>query len=577
MRRRYPLLILLSLLVLAVTAWNCVMTVNMSSIPFALQRVDGHMARVARLRNMPLPGGLHARDKVDFSRQDYATRLTLLAVREEANVGSGRQFAFTVTHFDGSHTTVAVPVRRLNAVPELRVSIGLGVCFYLLIGLAALLTLWRGRDRAGWAIAAWAIAFQCGMALTLVPANGSPVLVLGAVSQVFFLVARVGFFVLADVLVGSALAPRLRSALRWAFVAALVAGFGYEVTYPLVLVFGAVLLPGMLGMLWVVPYALAVLMLLLGHRNVVAEERQRLRWIFWSALILIFGIALSNEAFLGYPQSFVVEVGAYVIALVGLLYALLRHRVVDMSFIVNRALVYSATLTVVVAVFILLESFLEKIALSHNESLALELGVPLVLGFSLEAMRKRLERISERVFFRRRFKAEKALRDFAHHCGFIEHPDHLLERTLHELLSHTDAPSAALYWRDGGGYARLGESGETHYPDSLDIDDPAGVALRAERSACDLDTIGGALGSDGLVLPMTVHGDLLGLVAIRNRPGEHYPANECSLLEHLVQSVCAALYALHARENARFIASLAEGAFDAGEAAIRARALAQPG
>ncbi len=577
MHRRYPLLILLSLLVLAVTAWNCMMTVNMSSIPFALRRVDSHMARVARLRNMPLPDGLHARDRVDFARQDYATRLALLAVREEANVSPGRHFAFTVTHYDGSHTTVAVPVRKLSAVPELRVSIGLGVCFYLLIGLAALLTLWRGRDRAGWAIAAWAIAFQCGMALTLVPANGSPVLVLGGLSQVFFLLARVGFFVLADVLVGAALAPRLRSALRWCFAGALVAGFAYELTYPLVLVFRAVLLPGALGLLWVVPYGMSVLMLLLGHRNVAAEERQRLRWIFWSALILIFGIALSNEAFLGYPQSFMVEVGAYVLALVGLLYAVLRHRVVDMTFIVNRALVYSATLTVVVAIFILLQSFLEKIALSHNESLALELGVPLLLGFSLEAMRKRLERISEQVFFRRRFKAERALRDFAHHCGFIEHPDHLLERTLDELLSHADAPSVAIYWRDGAGYARLGEGGQVHYPASLDIDDPAGVALRAERSGCDLETIGGALGSDGLALPMTVHGELMGLVAIRNRPGEHYPANESGLLEHVVQSVCTALYALHARENARFIASLAEGAFQDGEAVVRARALAQPG
>ena len=577
MRWRYPLVVLLTLLVLAVTAWNCVLRINMSSVPFSLVRISSHTARITRLRNMTLPAGLHIGDRVDLNRQDYATRLTLLAVKEEANVRSGGLFAFTLTHFNGSHTTVEVPIRRLIAVPELRVSIILGVCFYLLIGFAALLTLWRGRDRAGWAIAGWAIAFQCGAALTLVPAGGAPVLVVGALSQVMFLLARIGFFVLADVLVGSVLLPGIRRSLRWLFVLSLLVGFSYELIYPQLLVAKAVLLPDALGLLWVLPYGLAVLMLLLGYRNVVAEERQRLRWIFWSALILVFGIALSNEAFLGYPQSFVAEISSYVIALIGLLYAVLRHRVVDITLIVNRALVYSATLTAVVGIFILLESFLEKIALSNSESLALELGVPLLLGFSLEAVRKRLERLSEQVFFRRKFNAEKALRDFAHHCGFIEHPDHLLERTLQELSVHAGAPSVAIYWRNAAGYERLGETGEGYYPLRLDIDDAAGVALRAERSVCDLEMLGSALGADGLAAPMTIHGELMGLVALRNRPGEHYPAGERSLLEYVVQAVCGALYALHARENSRFIAALAEGGFDADEATLRARALAQPG
>ncbi len=577
MRWRYPLLVMLSLLVLAVTTWNCMLTVNMSSVPFSLKRIGSHTARITRLRNMPLPAGLHIGDRVDLGRQDNATRLTLLAVKEEANVRPGGQFAFVLTHFNGAHTTVEVPVRHLIAVPELRVSIGLGVCFYLLIGFAALLTLWRGRGLAGWAIAGWATAFLCGMAVTLVPAEGLSVLLLGGIAQVFFLLARVGFFVLADVLVGPVLAPGLRRGLRWVFATLLLVGFGYELTYPLLMVFNAVLLPGMLGMLWVLPYALCVLMLLVGYRNVAIEARQRLRWIFWSAIVLVFGISLSNEAYLGYPQSYMIEVAAYVIALVGLLYAVLRHRVVDMSFIVNRALVYSATLTVVVAVFTLLQSFLENLALSHNESLALELGVPLILGFSLEALRKRLERISEQLFFRRKFNAEKALNDFAHHCGFIEHPDHLLERALQALSTHAGAPSVAIYWRDAAGYERLAETGEGYYPLRLDIDDPGGVALRAERAICDLELLGSDLGTDGLAAPMMVHGELMGLVAIRNRPGEHYPANERGLLEHVIQAVCAALYALHARENARFIETLAEGGFDAVEATLRARALAQPG
>jgi hypothetical protein len=118
----------------------------------------------------------------------------------------------------------------------------------------------------------------------------------------------------------------------------------------------------------------------------------------------------------------VVKIATYAVAMAGLLYAVLRHRLVDMTFVVNRALVYSATLTVVVAIFTLLESFVEEIALPHHASLILKLGVPLAVGCSLDAVREQLERASEWLFFRRKFKGEAALRSYAHHCASIDPP-----------------------------------------------------------------------------------------------------------------------------------------------------------
>lgn len=577
MHRRYPLFVVLSLFVIGVTAWNCSTVLSYSGVPFALQPLNSHAGRVTHLHDMPLPSGLHRSDRVEYARQALTTRMTLLAVVEKANIQPGRTLPLVVTHADGHRTTVDVVTRGLRAVPTLRVSIYLGFVWYVLVCLISLMTLWRGQDRAAWGIAIWAIGFQCGRAFTQAPAFDQFAFGFGLASQIFFLLARIGFFIMADAVAAPALGARTRRGLRYAFVLALVLGYAYELSFALLLVFGAILIPQITSIIWVLPYAIAAAMLLVAYRGAAPDTRPRLRWMFWSATVLVFGILLSNEPLFGYPTSYLVEMLAYIIAFAGLLYAVLRHRVVNMSFVINRAIVYSVTLTVVVAFFMVLESFMEKIALSEGASFVLELGVPLAIGFSLEAVRNRLEKIGERLFFHRKFKDAAALRDYARQCAYVENPDHLLEQTLRELLVHTGTPAVAFYWRDQEDYERLAEAGSQRYSSRVNPDDRAIVALRADRQSVDLEEMDSALGEDGLLMPMLVRGELLGAVVIANRPGEHYPVDERELLDHLVHEVGSALHALHARENMRFITAIVDGDLSGGEILDRARVLAPPG
>ncbi len=573
MNRRYPLLALLSLFVVALTAWNCTMELRYTGLPFALEPITPHAARVARLHGLSLPAGLHQSDRVEYARQSVTTRMDLLDVVEEANMQEGRVLPLFVTHVDGRHSRVNVPTRDLHAEPTLRVSIYLGFTWYLLLCLIILVTLWRGRDRTAWGIVLWGIAFQFGMACTAAPSFDQIAFGLGFASQIGFLFARIGFFIMADAIAAPALGKRARRVFLYAFVLSLVIGYAYELVYVLRLVYGAVLIPQIAASIWVLPYAIATAMLLAAHHGAAPAARPRLRWMFWSAVVLVFGILLSNVPLFGYPTSLLIEILAYIIAFAGLLYSVLRHRVVDMTFVLNRAIVYSVTLTIVVAVFMLLESFLEKIALSESASFALELGVPLVIGFSLEAVRKRLERLGELLLFRRKFKNNAALHAFAHQCSYIENPDRLLEQTMRELRTHADTPAVALYWQEQEGYRRLAEAGGERYPTHLDADDRAIVALRAEREATNLEDLASALGADGLLMPMIIRGELLGAIVIANRPGEHYAPDERELLEHLVHEVGSTLHALHARENARLVTAIAEGKLSGAETFERARAL----
>lgn len=576
MPRRYPLLALLSLFVVAVTAWNCTMLLGYSGLPFALDPVSTHTARVASLRGLALPPGLHDDDRVQFARQKLETRLDLLAVIEFATTAPDHNLPLVVTHRDGSHTKVSIPARRLSMNPAFHVSIFLGFTWFVLACLIALITLWRRHIRAAWGIAFWVIAFECGMAFYLAPANGWTVLGYALASQLCYVAARIGFFFMADAIAAPALTTRARRLFRIVFIVSLVCGYAYQLSYSLWFVFGGILIPLLVTLVWVLPYAVATAMLLAAHHGAAADVRPRLRWMFWSGVVLTFGILLSNYALFGYAVSYPIQILSYIVAFAGLLYSVLRHRVIDMSFVANRAIVYSVTLTIVVAIFMLLESFAEKLALGEKASFALELGVPLLIGFSLEAIRKRLEKFGERLFFRRKFENEAALRAFARQCAFIENPDHLLEETLRELRAHTATPTVGFYWRDNENYRCLAQSGTKEFPDYLDTDDRALVALRAERETAELFELASALGEDGLALPMLIRGELLGTIVIANRPGENFAADELELLEHLVHEVGSAMHALHARENARLVSAIAEGKLSSEESLARARALMPP-
>ncbi len=574
--RRYPLLTLISLFVVILTGWNCVLFTQLSGVPMSFDKVSPHHARVAHLHSLPMPEGLHSGDLIVFSQQGITTRMDLLASIDMINIHQGHAMPLVVSHQDGKSSQVRVSIQPLGKDPTMRGVSYLGLAWSVLSCLIILITLWRGRGRAAWGIAIWAIAFQLGVAFDVAPTSDQLGFALVLVSQICFLVARVGFFVMAFAIAGPTLGASSRRGFIFTFLGTLVLGYAYELTYVLMFVYGGTLVPQITSLIWVVPYAIAAALLLVGFHNAKPDQRPRLRWMFWSAVIIVLGILLSNEPLLGSPLSYLARVLAYFIGFSGLLYSVLRHRVVDMSFVINRAIVYSATLTVVVGIFILLESFLEKLAISEKESLALELAVPLIIGFSLEAIRKRLESISERFLFRQKFKNENALRAFARQCAYIENPDHLLEQTLRELSAHTAAPAAAFYWQERDVYRRIATSGAQSYPPTASIDDRAFVALRSERSETDLEDLNSGLGNDGLLLPMTVRGDLLGAIALANRPGEHFPPDERELLAHLVHEVGSAMHALHARENARFVSAVASGKLAGTDIAARARVLTQP-
>ncbi len=304
------------------------------------------------------------------------------------------------------------------------------------------------------------------------------------------------------------------------------------------------------GLLLLAAYLVPIALLVASHRHADARQRQRLRWLLWGSVVFVAGLIPID---LSLPLSNVVinllSVGLGTLGGAAMLYAVLRHRVVDVTVALNRALVYAVTTSLVLGLFALLESLIERSALGRSAGLVLELAVPLGLGAALSSVHRRIEAAVERFIFRHQYRMETALRRFAEDCAFITQPESLFELSIEQIARHTGAPLVALYERTAEGYACQRQRGNPALPDRVGADDLAFVALRARNAPLKLHDNRSALGMDGYAFPLMLRGNLLGALVVAERPSEHFAADERALLFHVAHEVGMALFALRAQES----------------------------
>jgi len=131
-----------------------------------------------------------------------------------------------------------------------------------------------------------------------------------------------------------------------------------------------------------------------------------------------------------------------------LAYAILRHRVLDVGFALNRTVVYAALTTVVVVAVSLVDWVAGKLIGETRLALAAEAAVTIALGVALNAMHERIGRFVERVLFRARHTAERRLRNGIEALAFAA-SDAAIERALtDEVAAVLGLRSTALFRLD---------------------------------------------------------------------------------------------------------------------------------
>jgi hypothetical protein len=548
------LLMLVAVMAVGYVGWRIFQPDQHYGLPY-FGFANAQVAVVAAQDGVPLPAGLRPGDRIDLPALAPAARIALIKSANLNMLPGGAAYDLVVRHA-GTEGAPAVMTVHSPAFPRkspVQPLPGWGLLSFLsypfCLSVIALLALWKGRDRDAMGLALWAIAFLLGVAMQFVPCDGALGLAVLLGSNVLFLLARMGFYAMAEAMAAPLLAPR--SATGWRLVFLVVLGLGaiQSLAGPLAFVASgwAELVRPAYGVVLTLSYAIPVAMLFAVLPRASAAQRLRLRWVTSCSAIYVAAIFLINTPMFGPIASWLVARGMFSLSIVGLLYAVLHTRLLDFSVVLNRTLVYAATTSLVLGLFALFESLIERYAVGERASLVLELLVPLALGASLTTVHRRIDGLVERLIFRRQYLQESALRRFAREAAFVNAPDSLLELTVAQMRQHIGAPWVALYENTPQGYALVRQDGDHALPSRIDADDPAVIALRAHEPEVDLDGRTSTLGREGYGFPLQVRGQLLGVLVIGPRPGEHYSGEERELFAHVAHEVGAALFAVRAQ------------------------------
>jgi hypothetical protein len=213
-------------------------------------------------------------------------------------------------------------------------------------------------------------------------------------------------------------------------------------------------------------------------------------------------------------------------------YALLSRRLLDIGFVLNQAAVFSGVSLIIVGLFMLGEWLIGNWLgrMSHATDLTISAALVLALGFSVRIIHSRVERVLDRIFFRKRHDDETAILHFAEQAADATDAATLVRETKETLETHADAQFVTLAMGDGNG----------HYGD-VSESDPAIVALHDRHNALDLKKVSTQLRGE-FAYPMIARGQLVGVLVLGpKRSGDNYAPDESHAIMRLAHEVGHAL------------------------------------
>ena len=255
-------------------------------------------------------------------------------------------------------------------------------------------------------------------------------LALSLAGAAWFLTLATGPFVLLLFPTGHLPSPKWRI-VAWATVGALLTGLalgwampGQSNFVPIENPYGA---QGIAGDVVVVAVELSAILifiaiiagvvsLLLSFRGATGVERQQLKWFTYGGVLL--GVVLFSDLFYTIPgvwESVKEAIAFSMLPPLTIGIAILRYRLYDIDVLINRTLVYgllTAALTLIyIGSVVLLQTIVTAFTnLSHSELVTV--ASTLVIAALFTPLRRRIQDVIDRRFYRRKYDAAKTLQVF---------------------------------------------------------------------------------------------------------------------------------------------------------------------
>jgi hypothetical protein len=579
MSRQLLLRLLIStgaILSFALVFWRVVENRRITELPFLVERAQPQQYFVRARDNVLLPAPLTDGQIIDLTKMLPRDRAALVY---PATTQPGTK-VIVVLHDKGnllrhSVTTAPAPTTRLSRFQGWTGGVG-SMSFLLTV---VLLTVWGGRNWTAWALLSFALGqlINNGLYVTTYP----PITnfwIQQARQIIQLLTNGPALYLMAESLALTRLPRVWRRVARFAVASLAVATIITTIAPNVSLIYSGI--PFAMSTytardaLTTTMMTLPVLVLVFGHRRATRENSLRIRWMLSStALLLATTVTLTFMSEAAHPYLYqIINTAVYELAIFGYVYAILRTRIVDVVFVIDRTLAFAATTSILVGAFSLIEQALDRMVIAEKYSSTLRALAALVVALTLRPLHFWSDRSLERMLFRKQRAIVANLRRFSIESAFFETQEALLSEACEHLL--VSCAAVAIYERHKTAYKCRAGHGHS-WPPYIDLDDPIFVTLRANGRQLDITRIKSVVGTAALAFPMTLGETLTGAVICRPRDGEQLNQKLRAAILELSRGLATSLYLLRYDELARLVADIASGHVD--EAAARSRAAALAG
>ena len=304
----------------------------------------------------------------------------------------------------------------------------------------------------------------------------------------------------------------------------------------------------------------------LAYRDESGESRRRIGWVIAGYLVSVaaynaFNIVVPTGLQNPSPVILFLENLSQVLQAalpIALAYAILRHRVLDIGFALNRGAVYAVLTTIVICIVSLVDWVTGRLLSEERLALAIEALATIAVGVSLNWLHGRVARVVDQTVFRRRHLAERRIEHRIDALRFANTEGAIDDALANDAPDILELASSAIFRRvaSAGPFVRIAARGwkdaevDSVEPDSLLVR----TILALERPVILADL---AINHPGMpegsakpvvAIPINAQHELLGFALFGNeRDGGSLDPTQVSLLTRLVGAASNAYGVVEAR------------------------------
>jgi hypothetical protein len=226
--------------------------------------------------------------------------------------------------------------------------------------------------------------------------------------------------------------------------------------------------PYLLIPLFLLCMLLSVVSLVMRYRNSRGEERQQIKWIAFAASLIgsLYLIAMTGS--IVYPQEtwfaqgsplwlLVLEYAAllsFTLVPTAIGFAILRYRLYDIDLLINRTFVYGSLTTTLVAIYFGSVASIQAVfrtftGQEQQPQLAVVVST-LAIAALFNPLRRRIQSLIDRRFYRRKYDAQKTLSAFSNKLREETDLDRLGDELLLAVRDTMQPEHASLWVRPAG-------------------------------------------------------------------------------------------------------------------------------